>query len=43
MNADVAGFYYKKQFLLSIPSNLAIALVKYALVNIFQRQNNPQK
>ena len=33
----------KKQFLLEIPSNLAKALVKYALFNIFQRQSNSLK
>ena len=43
MNADVAGSYCKMQFVLQIPSNSAIALVKYALANIFQRQNNSQK
>ena len=43
MNADVAGSYCKMQFVLQILSNSAIALVKYALANIFQRQNNSQK
>ena len=39
-NTDVAGFCCKRQILLSILSNLAKALVKYVLFNIFQRQNN---
>lgn len=35
-----AGFCCKRQILLSILSHLAKALVKYVLLNIFQRQNN---